>query len=81
MTTSQTRASAEAAIAANIRAERARANIGQQELAERMEALGWKWVRQTVGQVEGGTRRATADELIGLALCLDIPVLRLIDVT
>ena len=34
-----------------------------QDLADRMRALGWKWVRQTVGEVENNRRRLTPEEI------------------
>lgn len=42
-----------------------------------MRSLGWKWVRQTVGEVENNRRRLTAEELLGLAICLETSVPRL----
>jgi 8-oxo-dGTP pyrophosphatase MutT (NUDIX family) len=64
----------EAILAGNIAAARARRRLDQQDLADRMRALGWKWVRQTVGEVENNRRRLTAGEIIGLAACLDTTV-------
>lgn len=58
-------------IAANIRAERARAGISQGDLAEQMRDLGFpEWRRQTVSNTEHGKRRLTCDEAIGLAWIL-----------
>jgi transcriptional regulator with XRE-family HTH domain len=58
-------------IAANIRAERARANISQGDLAEQMRDLGFpEWRRQTVSNSEHGKRRVTCDEAVGLAWIL-----------
>jgi len=57
-----------AAIAANIRAERARARLSQQAVADGMRDYGYiSWYPQTAGQVERGSRPVHADELIALA--------------
>jgi len=64
-------------LAGNVAAARVRRRLQQQDLAERMRELGWKWVRQTVGEVENGRRRLTAEEVFGLSVALEtsIPVL------
>jgi transcriptional regulator with XRE-family HTH domain len=56
---------------ANIRAERARANLTQASVARRMRQLGYAWHPQTVGLVERNERPLLADELAALALCLE----------
>jgi transcriptional regulator with XRE-family HTH domain len=62
-------------LARNVRAARAARQIGQQELAARMRALGYSaWLHQTVGNVERGKRRLVAEELLGLALALETTV-------
>ena len=58
-------------VAANIRAARARLGITQAQLAARMRDLGHDWYQQTAGATERGDRRATAEEIAALALCLD----------
>lgn len=63
-----------AILADNIAAARVRRRLQQQDLADRMRALGWKWVRQTVGEVEKNKRRVTPDELVGLAASLETTV-------
>lgn len=63
-----------AILAGNIAAARVRRRLQQQDLADRMRALGWKWVRQTVGEVEKNNRRVTPDELVGLAASLETTV-------
>jgi transcriptional regulator with XRE-family HTH domain len=56
------------AIAANIRAERARARLSQQDVADAMRQRGFAyWRQQTTGATERGERRVTADELVALA--------------
>jgi transcriptional regulator with XRE-family HTH domain len=61
-------------LADNIAASRVRRRLQQQDLADRMRVLGWKWVRQTVGEVENSRRRVTPGELLGVAACLDTTV-------
>ena len=63
-------------VAANIRAERARAGLDQVVVVERMQALGFTtWHRQTMGKVERGERRLLgAEEISGLALALGTTV-------
>ena len=71
-----------AVLAKNIRAARSRADISQDTLAARMRALGYKeWLYQTVGKVERGNRRITAEEIRGLAWCLDTSVAALLKPT
>ena len=53
-----------AILAGNIAAARVRRRLQQSDLADRMRALGWKWVRQTVGEVENNNRRLTAEDRI-----------------
>jgi transcriptional regulator with XRE-family HTH domain len=70
------------AIAANIRAERARAGIDQELLAEWMRFIGFgSWRQQTVSYIETGRRSVSACEILGLAHVIGIPVARLGDVT
>jgi transcriptional regulator with XRE-family HTH domain len=61
-------------LAGNIAAARGRRRLQQSDLADRMRALGWKWVRQTVGEIENGRRRVSCDELIGLSYALETEV-------
>jgi transcriptional regulator with XRE-family HTH domain len=58
-------------LARKAKAARLRAELGQDEVAARMRSLGFEeWRFQTVGNVERGKRRLTAEELLGLALAL-----------
>lgn len=58
-------------LARNIRAARSRIDIGQENVAVRMRALGYQaWIRQTVGSTERGRRRPTAEEVFALAYVL-----------
>jgi transcriptional regulator with XRE-family HTH domain len=61
-------------LAANVRAARARLHISQARLAKRMTALGYKWTRQTVSEVEANDRRLLAEEAFALGFCLLTPV-------
>lgn len=58
-------------VAANVRAARAAADLGQGDVSERMNALGFtEWRRQTVSLTERARRVPRADELLALSLCL-----------
>lgn len=65
-------------LAENIAAAMGRLRLGHAGLAERMQDLGFKWIRQTVGDVLSGRRSLRAAELFGLALALEIRVQRLV---
>jgi transcriptional regulator with XRE-family HTH domain len=64
-------------IARNLLAARARARLKQADVAARMRALGFSWHPQTVGEVENGRRRVTAEEILGLAAVLETSVGRI----
>ncbi len=65
-------------LARNIRAARSRTDLGQEAVAERMRDIGFSaWIRQTVGSTERGRRRPTAEEILGLAICLETTAQRL----
>jgi transcriptional regulator with XRE-family HTH domain len=71
-------------LAANFRAARARAKpkLGQELVAARMRALGYReWRYQTVGAVEKGKRRLTAEKIRALARVLETSVVALISPT
>lgn len=65
-------------LAENFRAAKARMGpkgLSQAEVAARMQALGFtEWHYQTVGQVEKGKRRLTAEEIMALAWVLEISI-------
>jgi transcriptional regulator with XRE-family HTH domain len=65
-------------LAGNIAAAMARRRLGQADLAERMQALGYKWIRQTVGDVLSGRRSLRAAELYPLSLALELPITTLV---
>lgn len=63
----------------NIRAWRARQKLDQADVVERMRALGFKnWHRQTLSRIEQGERRITVEELVGLAIALDVTMHQLL---
>jgi transcriptional regulator with XRE-family HTH domain len=68
----QTATTYTALIARNVRAARAAADLSQADLAERMQALGFReWRRQTVGNTERGKRRLTCEEALGLMVSME----------
>jgi transcriptional regulator with XRE-family HTH domain len=72
----------EDAIAANIRAWRARRNFSQAQVADEMRELGFDvWRRQTAARTEQGERRATAGELVALAQVLGCTPASLLDLS
>jgi hypothetical protein len=59
----------------NFRAAKARAGLNQEAVAARMCALGFsEWRYQTVGQVEKGKRRLTAEEVMALAWVMETSI-------
>jgi hypothetical protein len=65
-------------LAGNITAARARRGLNQASVAVRMKALGFPWLRQTVGEVEKGRRQVTTKEVLGLSLVMDTSIAALI---
>ena len=61
-------------LAESIAVAMTRRRLGHAGLAERMQGLGYKWIRQTVGDVLSGRRSLRADELYGLAIALETTV-------
>jgi transcriptional regulator with XRE-family HTH domain len=61
-------------LAENARQARRATELSQDDVAERMTALGHAWSRQTTSDVERGLRNVTVDELLGLALVLGWPI-------
>jgi transcriptional regulator with XRE-family HTH domain len=57
-----------------VRRARLMRNLKPVQVARRMAALGYPWHPQTVANVESGRRRIPADELLGLALTLNVSV-------
>lgn len=64
-------------IADHLRARRAEAGWTQTQLAQAMARLGFDWKRQTVAEVELGTRRVSFEELLAMAALYGEPVLSL----
>jgi transcriptional regulator with XRE-family HTH domain len=71
----------EETLGTNVTNTRKLRRMSQRALAERMQALGFPWHQQTVSQVEGSSsgRATTVDELVGLALSLEVRVADLLD--
>ena len=66
-------------LARNIRAVRSRSNLGQESVVARMRALGYDtWHRQTMGKVERGERRITAEEVLGLSVAMETSIAALL---
>jgi transcriptional regulator with XRE-family HTH domain len=62
-------------LAANFRAARARIGLSQETTAARMRALGFGgWRYQTVGVVENGRRKLSAEEVMALAWVLELSI-------
>jgi transcriptional regulator with XRE-family HTH domain len=66
-------------LARNVRQVRSLCRLSQDDVAERMTALGHAWSRQTTSDVERGLRNVTIDELLGLALVLGESIGHLLD--
>jgi transcriptional regulator with XRE-family HTH domain len=67
------------ALAANIRSMRARKRLQQADVSDRVSALGYKWTRQTVSEIERCERRLLAEEVYALALVLETTIGSLMD--
>jgi len=61
-------------VARNVAAARVRRKLNQADLAARMAAHGFKWVRQTVTEAEASRRRISVDELLWLSVALETPM-------
>ena len=67
------------ALAANLRAYRARVHHDQEQVAAGMRRLGHRWTRATVAEVEAADetrrkrRRVSVDELVALGAMIGIP--------
>ncbi len=65
-------------LAGNIGAAMGRRRLSHGDLAERMQHLGYRWARQTVGDLLNGKRQLRAGELYAVAIALEIPVTTLV---
>ena len=61
-------------IGRNISAARGRLRLSQAAVAARMKTLGFTWSQQTVASIEKTGRRATAEEIHGLAWALETTI-------
>jgi len=62
-------------VARRLSEHRRRAGLTQANLAANMKRLGYlKWTRVTVAEIEGGTRKASLDELFALATMYAVPL-------
>lgn len=64
-------------VAKSIARERAALQITQDQLAQRCAKCGLPWTRSVIASLERGARRLNVDELIVVAIALDVAVLRL----
>src|SRR5437899_926588 len=60
----------ETVLPGNVAALRARMRLSQTDLSKRMRVLGYRWVKQTVSELEAGNRSIRVHELAGLAIAL-----------
>jgi transcriptional regulator with XRE-family HTH domain len=71
------------ALASNLRRLRGLRRLSQEDIAERMTALGYgragSWKRSTAAESETGKRQVTVDELVGLAMILGVTIGELLD--
>ncbi|RKE20026.1 transcriptional regulator with XRE-family HTH domain [Streptomyces sp. TLI_171] len=64
----------EALVAHNLKVLRKAARLSQEDVAERMTRLGFKFHQTQIAKIENGTRPLRFDEVIGLAKALNVPV-------
>lgn len=63
----------------NLRDFRGIRRLSQEDVAARLTELGHAWKRTTVSEVERGRRSVSIDELFGLAIVLQVTIVRLLD--
>lgn len=63
----------EALVAHNMKVLRKAARLSQEDLAERMTRLGFKFHQTMVAKIESGNRLLRFDEVVGLAKALNVP--------
>lgn len=63
----------EALVAHNMKVLRKAARLSQEDLAERMSRLGFKFHQTQIAKIENGTRLLRFDEVVGLAKALNVP--------
>jgi transcriptional regulator with XRE-family HTH domain len=65
-------------VAENVRMLRQRRGLGQAELSKRLATLGTPLGVSALSKIENGTRRVTVDDLVALAIALDVSPNRLL---
>ncbi|MCZ4096126.1 helix-turn-helix domain-containing protein [Streptomyces sp. H39-C1] len=63
----------EALVAHNLKIMRKAARLSQDDVAERMRRLGFKFHQTQIAKIENGTRSIQFDEVVGLAKALNLP--------
>lgn len=63
----------EALVAHNLKVLRKAARLSQEDVAERMNRLGFKLHQTQIAKIENGTRPVRFDEVVGLAKALSVP--------
>lgn len=61
-----------------VRDLRMKAGWSQTRLGEAMNRIGWGWGRMAVTELEGGKRRVSLEEALGLAALFGVPALELL---
>jgi transcriptional regulator with XRE-family HTH domain len=67
-----------ALVGGHVRRLRTEQGLTQEDVAEGMVERGFGWTRVTVAEIEGGKRRITIDEWLGLALVFAVPAISLL---
>jgi transcriptional regulator with XRE-family HTH domain len=65
-------------VGAHVRRLRGEQGLTQEDVSEGMVERGFGWTRVTVAEIEGGNRRITLDEWLGLAVVLAVPAISLL---
>lgn len=55
-----------------VRIQRERRGLSQEQLADWMRMMRLRWTRHTVGDAESGARKITVDELVAIGIILDV---------
>ncbi|QMU67130.1 helix-turn-helix domain-containing protein [Streptacidiphilus sp. P02-A3a] len=63
----------EALVAHNLKIMRKAARLSQEDVAERMSRLGFKFHQTQIAKIENGTRSIQFNEVLGLAKALNLP--------
>jgi transcriptional regulator with XRE-family HTH domain len=65
-------------VGANLKLHRTHLGMRQEDVGRRMSALHPTWKRATISEIERGQRAVTVDELVDLAVILNVPVTALL---